>query len=125
MRPDPAAIFSTAIAPVAPAPQSFSRPAPRTLAPLARLEALTRSRLLVQAARFGLGEYQRPVALRRLLGRVPPPGDGVLDALLDLEQAQEDARTAGATTWRAGTHVEVLVAVMAEGRLLAALRGGA
>ena len=124
MRADPAATFLTAIAPVAPAPPPPNGPAPRALASLARLDALTRARLLVQAARFGLAEYQRPAALHRLLGRVPPPGDRVLDALLDLEQAQEDARCAGSATWRAGTHVEVLVAVMAEGRLLAALRGG-
>jgi len=105
-----AATFTTDVAVVAPDP-------------LARLDALRRAPLLVQAARFGLGEYRRPLALRRLLGRVPPPGAGVLGTLLDLEARHEAGRVACSATWRAGEHVEVLIAVMAEGQLLAALRG--
>ena len=84
-----------------------------------------RPRLLLQTARAGLGEYRRASDLRRVLRlpAAPMPGPATVLALIDLEQELEGRRqrrfqTAG-EPWRPARHVEVMIALMAETRLMA------
>ena len=88
--------------------------------------ALRRPRLLVSAARFGLEDYVRDIHLPRILrtGGTPAPKTGgtVLMRLIDLEDSLDARRRAGAADYSVARHVEVLIAVMAESRLLAAAR---
>lgn len=91
------------------------------------VEALSRSRrprLLLQAARAGLGEYRREYDLRRVLRlpATPPPGIETLRALIAAEAKQEALRQqrlqAAGEPWRPACHVEVMIALMAEARLV-------
>ena len=81
------------------------------------LADLRRPRLLIRAARCGLADYRRDRDLRRLI----PPGlspDSALPQLLDEENRLEDVRKRGDAAYPVGRHVEVLIALMAEVRLL-------
>jgi hypothetical protein len=84
-----------------------------------------RPRLLLRTARIGLAEYVRDRDLRRVmrLPAAPPPGPATVRALLEMEAEQEAQRTRApleiGDTWRAARHVEVLIALMAETRLMA------
>jgi hypothetical protein len=82
--------------------------------------ALTRRpRLLVRAARFGIEEYNRSRDLRRILRNdtLPGPSD-TLPRLIDMEAAQEDTRKRGDASYSIARHLEILIALMAESRLL-------
>lgn len=89
---------------------------------LGMIGALSRPRLLVRAARFGVDDYSRKAHLPRLLHEVslPRSGEAIL-RLLDIEAELNDSRLARAADYSAGRHVEVLIAMMAEARLLRAL----
>lgn len=90
------------------------------------LARLTRPRLLVRAARFGLAEYRRERDLRRLLGPDAPCGaPAAATALFEREAAAEAARSAGAVTYSPARHVELLVALIAEARQASAPAGQA
>lgn len=96
-----------------------------TLVPIsARLRQTRRPRLLLRTARIGMAEYQRERDLNRLLRlpATPAPGVATVEALLDLEAEMEGLRTRpmseSGETWRAARHVEVLIALLAESRLL-------
>jgi len=84
-----------------------------------------RPRLLLRTARIGLAEYERERDLRRVLRlpAAPAPGPATVLALLDLEAEQEAQRTRAPVeigdTWRPARHVEVLIALLAEARLMA------
>jgi hypothetical protein len=84
-----------------------------------------RPRLLLRTARIGLAEYERERDLRRVLRlpAAPAPGPATVLALLDLEAEQEAQRTRVpleiGDTWRPARHVEVLIALLAEARLMA------
>lgn len=85
------------------------------------LANLRRPRLLMHAARFGLGDYRRDRDLRRLVTcRLTP--EETVPSLMTLEADLEASRTAGATAYSAARHIDVLVALLAEARLLG--RGG-
>lgn len=88
---------------------------------LGLIAALDRPRLLVRAARFGVGGYARTQHLPRLLGTeaAPPSGPAIL-RLLDAEAELEGARRGGAAHYEVGRHVAVLAALMGEARLLRA-----
>lgn len=87
--------------------------------PLSPLAALRRPRLLIRAARCGLDDYRRDRDLARLLGRRPPPAPGqALERLLAEEERLEEIRRAGAAAYSPARHVELLIALMAEARLL-------
>lgn len=92
------------------------------MTPLPRdLLALRRPRLLVQAARAGQADYRRDRVLPRLIpGPRPGGAGGTLRRLMELEQGLEDARRDGAATYPVAHHVEVLIALMAEARLVSA-----
>ncbi|MDJ1007139.1 MAG: DUF6477 family protein [Paracoccaceae bacterium] len=90
------------------------------------LADLRRPRLLISAARFGLADYDRSRDLRRLLrlGAVPSPGQAVA-RLMDEEAGLEATRQAGAATYSVSRHVDLLIALMGEARLLARAGGDA
>lgn len=86
----------------------------------AALSALRRPMLLVRAARFGLTDYRRDRDLRRLLPAAPLPSPATaVDQLLAAEEDAEARRREGAATYSVATHVELLVALIAEARLMA------
>jgi hypothetical protein len=89
---------------------------------LGRVEGLKRPPLLVRAARFGLDDYNRAGQLPRLLRSLtlPRSGEAIL-RLLDIEAALEDLRIDRAAEYSIARHVEVIVALMAEARLLRAI----
>ncbi|HCQ63916.1 MAG TPA: hypothetical protein DIU07_01495 [Rhodobacteraceae bacterium] len=87
--------------------------------PLAVLSRLRRPKLLIRAARFGLDEYNRERDLRRLM-RVPavPAPRTAIPRLIEEEARLEDIRKCGGAAYSPARHVEVLIALMAEARLL-------
>lgn len=87
----------------------------------ALLGNLRRPRLLVRAARHGLQDYRRERDLRRLIA--PATGmapDEALARLLAEEARVETTRRSGDASYSIARHVELLVALMAEARLLPA-----
>lgn len=83
----------------------------------ADLAQMHRPRLLIQAARLGLSDYRRERDLRRLGGLAARPSDTVPHLLAE-ERAVEEARKAGTVGYSISHHIELLIALMAEIRLL-------
>ncbi len=81
------------------------------------LAELRRPRLLIRAARHGMGDYRRERDLRRLVDQPTP--ESALPALIRQEERLEQIRRAGDASYSLTRHVEVLIAMMAETRLLA------
>ncbi|MBK1636599.1 DUF6477 family protein [Rhodovulum adriaticum] len=82
------------------------------------LLTLRRPRLLVQAARAGQADYRRDRTLARLLPGNHAAPAGTLRRLMALELEMETERRAGAATYPVARHVEILIALMAEARLI-------
>jgi hypothetical protein len=81
---------------------------------------LRRPRLLIRAARFGLLDYNRNRDLKRLLhGQAVPHPENALEALLSAEADLEQTRLRGALDYSLTRHIDILIAVIAEERLLA------
>jgi hypothetical protein len=84
-----------------------------------------RPRLLLRAARMGTMDYRREVDLRRILRlpATPAPGPATVRTLVALETEMETLRMRPChetgETWRPARHVEVMIALMAEARLMA------
>lgn len=85
------------------------------------LATLRRPRLLMRAARFGLGEYRRERDLRRYVASAASPEDTV-SSLISVEAQLEATRVAGEASYSVARHIEVLIALLAEAQLLR--RGG-
>jgi hypothetical protein len=85
------------------------------------LANLRRPRLLMHAARFGLGDYRRDRDLRRLVAVGGSPED-TLPHLISVEERLEATRLNGDASYSAARHIDVLIALLAEARLL--MRGG-
>jgi hypothetical protein len=81
------------------------------------LANLRRPRLLMHAARFGLGDYRRERDLRRLVGCGMSPEETV-PSLISVEAELEETRLAGDAAYSVTRHIEVLIALLAEARLL-------
>lgn len=80
---------------------------------------LRRPRLLIRAARAGLAEYNRNRDLRRLMRLAVAPGPDRALALLMAEEARIEAtRQAGDAAYSLTRHIELLIAMIAEVRLL-------
>ncbi|MFN3662666.1 DUF6477 family protein [Yoonia sp.] len=88
---------------------------------MTRIRQLHRPALLVRAARFGLDHYRRDAVLRRLLktDKVPRPAAAVM-ALLSREATINARRLSGKGDYSMARHVELLIAINAEARLLIA-----
>ncbi|MBV0912244.1 DUF6477 family protein [Anianabacter salinae] len=87
--------------------------------PALSLDSLRRPRLLVRAARIGLDSYNRARDLRRVLpGTESRLSQRTLDALMTAEAEMEGARGAGDGRYSVTRHVDLLIALMAEARLM-------
>jgi hypothetical protein len=87
--------------------------------PRSLLATLQRPRLLIRAARHGLVDYRRDRDLRRLIGTVVAPSPDVsVSRLLSEEERMETIRCSGDAAYSLTRHIEVLIALMAEARLL-------
>ena len=84
----------------------------------ALLADLRRPQLLIRAARFGLSEYRRERDLKRLLDGQQPSPDRSVPRLLNEEERLEETRKSGDAAYSIARHIEVLIALMAEVRLL-------
>ena len=87
------------------------------------LKSLHRPRLLIRAARFGLANYSRERDLRRIMKEsgLPSPGRAVM-SLMSEERQLEEKRQTGDAAYSITRHVEILIALMAEARLLRAVK---
>lgn len=83
----------------------------------ALLTELRRPRLLIRAARFGQQDYRRDRDLKRLVPTPLLPSRAV-PQLLEVEEGLEETRRAGDASYSVARHIEVLIALMAEVRLL-------
>jgi hypothetical protein len=83
----------------------------------ALLADLRRPQLLIRAARCGLADYRRDRDLRRLISAQPSP-DRAVRRLLTEEEVLEATRKAGDAGYSVARHIDVLIALMAEVRLL-------
>lgn len=83
----------------------------------ALLAELRRPRLLMRAARLGLGDYRRDRDLRRLVGAGASP-EVTVPSLMQVEEALEATRLTGDASYSVTRHVDVLIALLAEARLL-------
>ncbi len=105
------------IGPATPPATEAAAPATHPLAAL--VTGLRRPALLIRAARAGLVEYNRNRDLKRLMRLPHPPApERALDALLAEEALLEETRKAGGGRYSVARHIEVLIAMMAEVRLL-------
>ena len=82
-----------------------------------RLARLTRPRILTRAAQVGADSYDRRRDLIRLIGHLPRSGPAMIQ-LFELEDMLNAARTDGTGTYRPRDHLSVLIALIAEARLL-------
>ena len=83
------------------------------------LANLRRPRLLIRAARHGIQDYRRERDLRRLINAVSPPSpEAALARLRDAEEHAEETRRSGDAGYSIARHVDLLIAMMAELRLL-------
>jgi len=85
------------------------------------LKSLHRPRLLIRAARFGVTDYNRSRDLRRWIKDqgLPSPGQAIA-RLMNEEGQLEEKRVAGDASYSITRHVDVLIALMGEARLLQA-----
>jgi hypothetical protein len=74
----------------------------------------SRPAMLWQAVRHGLAAYRRDTVLRRLLGTVPPAAEAAR-ILAAVEARLEAARLAADSGYSPATHLEALIALVAEG----------
>jgi Family of unknown function (DUF6477) len=81
------------------------------------LANLRRPRLLMHAARFGLGDYRRERDLRRLVPGSTSP-EKTVETLLSVEERLEETRLAGDAGYSVARHIDVLIALLAEAQLL-------
>lgn len=81
------------------------------------LSELRRPRLLIRAARLGQSDYRRERDLRRLI-ETPVSPEGALPRLLSVEERLEETRKKGDAAYSVARHIEVLIALLAEARLI-------
>ncbi|SEP60478.1 DUF6477 family protein [Thalassovita taeanensis] len=85
------------------------------------LNTLRRPRLLIRAARIGVDDYRRDIHLRRVLGQGALPRSGpALIRLMELEDALNEQRRGDEAGYSPIRHVEILIAMMGEARVLRA-----
>ncbi len=79
-----------------------------------------RPRLLLDAARHGIADYNRARVLKRFTkGQRNLSPQGAVNTLLSVEAGLEAARQSGDASYNVSKHVEVMVALLAEARSLA------
>jgi hypothetical protein len=86
---------------------------------LTMLSRLKRPTLLIRTARHGLQDYNRIVHLRRLLKTEALPGPGqAIVRLMELEAIVDQLRVAKRAEYSVARHIEMIVAMMCEARIL-------
>lgn len=85
------------------------------------ITTLRRPRLLNEAAQYGARRYCRGAMLARLLGVQDPPRHGVaILRLLELEDEANTLRRENAPDYAARHHLDLMIALLGEARLMAA-----
>ncbi|WP_108837743.1 DUF6477 family protein [Tateyamaria sp. Alg231-49] len=88
---------------------------------LSMLNALHRPRLLIRAARIGAEDYRRAAHLPRLLGYGQLPSHGnALIRLMEIEGELNALRLGEDSSYSLLRHIDVLIAIIGEGRTLRA-----
>lgn len=88
---------------------------------LSMLHALRRPALLMRAARIGADDYRRANHLPRLLGYgVLPRHGAALMKLMEIEGDLNAQRVSGDTGYSLIRHVDILIAIIGEARVLRA-----
>jgi hypothetical protein len=88
---------------------------------LTQISRLKRPTLLVRTARHGIDGYNRVIHLRRLLKADITPGPGqAIFKLMELEAMLDLQRTTKREEYSVAKHVELIVALMCEARILKA-----
>lgn len=82
-----------------------------------KIHQLQRPKMLIHAARMGLADYRRERDLRRF-GYISWPPEKTLPHLLDAEGHLEECRRNGEMSYSIAQHIDVLIALMGEMRLL-------
>ena len=86
---------------------------------LTRLAQLKRPRIMMRAARIGAQDYRRNVHLPRILGPAQMPSHGdAITRLLELEDELNTRRTGDGVSYPMLRHLDVMIALVAEARLL-------
>ncbi|SFS53339.1 hypothetical protein SAMN04488040_0792 [Sulfitobacter marinus] len=86
---------------------------------ISRLNNLHRPALLMRAARIGADKYRRTGHLCRLLGAGTPPRHGpALMHLIEMEAELNDQRKMADASYCLVRHVEVVIAIIGEARML-------
>lgn len=87
---------------------------------LIQVQNLKRPRILVQAAKVGAQHYQRKRYLRDHFGSAAPgTASNFVQELLAKENLHNQQRIEKSAHYRAGQHLEVMIALIAEAKLLA------
>ena len=81
------------------------------------VQQLQRPKMLIHAARMGIADYRRERDLRRL-GHISLPPEQALPHLLQAEERAEVKRRSGDLGYSPTQHIDLLIAVLAEIRLL-------
>lgn len=90
---------------------------------ISMLHALRRPPLLMRAARIGAEDYRRDVHLPRLLGYgVLPRHGAALLKLIEIEGDLNAMRTSGNSSYSLIRHVDLLIAMLGEARVLRAAK---
>lgn len=86
-----------------------------------RIATLRRPRLLARAVRFGVDDYRRSAHLGRILKKdaLPKHAQAIIQ-LLDMEAELDSLRVARSGKYSPAHHVEVLIAIAGEARLMRA-----
>lgn len=88
---------------------------------LKTLDSLRRPQLLIRAARIGATEYRRHAHLPRHFGYgALPRSAAALARLVEMEETLNQQRQSDRTRYSATRHVELLIAIMGEARILRA-----
>ena len=86
---------------------------------LSMLKTLRRPSLLMRAARIGAEDYSRASHLPRILGYgVLPKHGNALMRLMEVEATLNDQRIDGDTSYNLVKHIDVLIALVGEARIL-------
>ena len=88
---------------------------------LGLMDQLKRPKLLIRAARLGAEAYHRDTHLPRLLGygRLPRTGDALMQ-LMQREAVLNDQRKSGSANYALTQHLDLLIAMVGEARILRA-----
>jgi hypothetical protein len=88
---------------------------------LTMISRLKRPSLLLRTARHGLQDYNQIVHLRRLLKTEALPGPSqAIVRLIELEAVVDQLRVAKRAEYSVARHIEMIVAMMCEARILKA-----